>query len=198
MRANVTNARDAGVNLGFFAANVSYWQIRFEPSQISGVADRTQVCYKDASDPVTGSRQTLQWRQLGMPEAAFIGVMYFTDRINSDIVVQNTGNWVFATTDLNDGDHLSGLLGYEVDQVTSSSPTGLITLAKSPTSPGPSGQDSNMSLYTAASGATVFATGSMQWNWGLDDYNAPALRPVLLSPAAQEITQNVLTKLGEQ
>jgi hypothetical protein len=61
MRDNVTAARDAGVGLGFFSANSMYWQIRYEPSPITGVADRTIVGYKetanqadpDASDPAT-------------------------------------------------------------------------------------------------------------------------------------------------
>src|ERR1700730_9410402 len=34
MRQNVTAARDAGVGLGFFAANECYWQIRYETSPI--------------------------------------------------------------------------------------------------------------------------------------------------------------------
>jgi hypothetical protein len=51
-----------------------------------------------------------------------------------------------------------------------------------------------MSLYTAPSGALVFATGSIQWAWGLDDYNAPALRSSRLSAAAQQTTRNVLQR----
>ena len=53
MRQNITTARDAGVNLGFFGANTLYWQIRYEPSPISGVANRTVVGYKEdaANDP---------------------------------------------------------------------------------------------------------------------------------------------------
>jgi hypothetical protein len=54
----------------------------------------------------------------------------------------------------------------------------------------------HMSLYTAAGGAVVFATGSMQWAWGLDDFNAPALRSSRRSPAAQQITRNVLRRFA--
>ena len=32
MRDNVENARDAGINIGFFSGNTSYWQVRFESS----------------------------------------------------------------------------------------------------------------------------------------------------------------------
>lgn len=201
-RANVIKARDSGINLGFFAADVCYWQIRFEPSPVTGAPNRTQVCYKDANDPVTGSRQTLLWRDLGMAEAEFVGVMYLNDRANTDIQVQNTSNWAFAGTGLQEGAPLPGLLGYEVDAVSGSSPPNLVVLANSPfqfnSDPSQPVQYSQMATYTAASGATVFATGSMQWSWGLDDYNAPALRPSRLSISAQQVTKNVLAKLAHR
>ena len=55
----------------------------------------------------------------------------------------------------------------------------------------------HISIYGAASGAVVFATGSIQsiqWAWGLDDYNVPTLRQSRLSLAAQHITRNVLQR----
>jgi hypothetical protein len=199
MRNNVISARDAGVNLAFFAANVSFWQIRFEPSQFTGDPNRTQVCYKDTSDPVKGALATINWRTLGMPEDAIVGVMYGSDRVKTDIQVQNTNNWVYAGTGLQDGDRLKGLLGYEVDLIQTGSPADVIALARSPfPEPGRPLQYSNMATYTAASGAVVFATGSMHWNWGLDDYNTPTVRPSVLSVAAQKITSNVLERLGGQ
>ncbi|NHF61085.1 hypothetical protein FK220_017165 [Flavobacteriaceae bacterium TP-CH-4] len=55
---------------------------------------------------------------------------------------------------------------------------------------------SNMTLYQAKSGAQVFATGSMQWAWGLDDFNSPELRSSVLNQEAILITKNVLKKFG--
>jgi hypothetical protein len=52
-----------------------------------------------------------------------------------------------------------------------------------------------MTIYTAGSGALVFATGSMQWNWGLDGYNAPWLHPLRVNAAAQQVTRNVLRRM---
>jgi hypothetical protein len=52
-----------------------------------------------------------------------------------------------------------------------------------------------MTTYRAPSGATVFATGSIQWAWGLDDYGAPEHRVSRLNPAAQQVTRNVLERL---
>ena len=34
----------------------------------------------------------------------------------------------------------------------------------------------------------------MQWAWGLDDFNAPTLRSVRRSAAAEQITRNVLNR----
>src|SRR5262249_47364951 len=46
MRNNVEAARDAGVHLGFFGANICYWQIRLEASGCTGDANRVIVGYK--------------------------------------------------------------------------------------------------------------------------------------------------------
>jgi hypothetical protein len=55
-----------------------------------------------------------------------------------------------------------------------------------------------MTLYQAPSGALVFATGSMYWNWGLDDYNAPGLRSARASAAAQRVMRNILDRMLER
>lgn len=53
---------------------------------------------------------------------------------------------------------------------------------------------SNMTLYKADSGAMVFSTGSMQWSWGLDDFNVGTLRKSYRSEQAEKITANILNK----
>jgi hypothetical protein len=61
MRQQITGARDLGVNLGFFGANDIYWQIRLEPSPITGDANRTVVGYKDSwpMDPMAANLDLL-------------------------------------------------------------------------------------------------------------------------------------------
>lgn len=54
----------------------------------------------------------------------------------------------------------------------------------------------NMTLYKTKDHSKVFATGSMQWCWGLDDYNSPQLRTSRLCPKAQKITHNILLEFG--
>ncbi|MDH3459688.1 MAG: hypothetical protein OEM00_01685 [Burkholderiaceae bacterium] len=206
MRQHVEAARDAGVHLGFFSANCAYWQVRFEDSSESGTSSRIMVCHKKAArDPIAASgadrsRATDKWRSeaVNRPEEQLIGVMYTADPVDADIVIKAAEHWVFANTGLEAGATLPGLLGYEVDRVHAHAPAGIQILAESPwvalTDPRQHGV-AHMSVYTAAGGAIVFATGTIQWSWALDDYNVPALRSSRLSSAAQQITHNVLQRV---
>ncbi len=208
MRQNVTAARDSGVNLGFFSANTMYWQIRFEASPATGAADRTIVCYKDLweLDPAAGQTSTYHlvtnlWRddkvsRPANPESSLIGVMYNDyEPVDSDIIVADASNWVFANTGLHNGSALKGLLGYEVDRIfDDDAPEGLIDLAHSPYDFEGSTKYADMSLYTADSGATVFATGTIQWTHGLSNVSPWSASPSRVNPAAQQITRNVLAR----
>jgi hypothetical protein len=97
-RANVTAARDAGVNLAFLSGNESYWRTRYESSIAgSSVAYRTLVSYKEtwANAKIDPSPQwTGTWRDprfaptsagAGLPENALTGTMYMAN--NSDLAV---------------------------------------------------------------------------------------------------------------
>ncbi|HZC07403.1 MAG TPA: N,N-dimethylformamidase beta subunit family domain-containing protein, partial [Ktedonobacterales bacterium] len=190
MRTNVQNAINAGVNVAFFSANSMYWQIRFEPNA-AGVADRVEVGYKDFAtastapgpDPqygVNNSITTTNWRDpvVNQPENGVIGVMY-QDQVNNNYayVVQNASNWVYAGTGFVNGSSVPGIVGYEYDKVWNNgfTPAGLTVLSNSPVvgcCEGSGHSDSNSSLYTAASGAQVFAAGTIQWSWGLDNYSS--------------------------
>jgi hypothetical protein len=210
MRDQVQAARDAGVHLGFFGANNAYWQVRLEPSAASGTPDRIMVCHKKARrDPLyaidrRAAQLTDQWRcdALQRPEEQLIGVMYTADPVEGDLVVAAPEHWAFEGTGLAAGDTLPGLLGYEVDRVHDealAAERGLTILCASPwrkmKQPDATGI-AHMATYTAASGADVFATGTIQWAWGLDDFNVPALRASRRLPAAERITANVLRRFG--
>ena len=204
MRANVQAARDAGEGLGFFSANTCYWQVRFGPSAITGAADRTIIAYKetaindpDLNIPSLANLTTTLWRSapVNLPEDALVGVMYGTDEINSDIIVTNPTHWVYTYTGLQNGAHLPGILGYEIDYMQGDQPASTVGVADELTAVG---VPADTTVYTAASGATVFAAGSFQWSWGLDDYNVPNVRPSVINPAVQQITRNVLAKLINQ
>jgi hypothetical protein len=212
MLQNVQSALANGLNLGFFSANSPYWQVRFEPAS-DGVADRTMVSYKydaPANDPLYNSSpqlSTVRWRDahVNLPEAAWIGGEYVGDPFEGDMVVSNASHWLMNGTGLHNGDHLTGLLGYEVDAIVpGTSPANIEALTSSPV--GPFGNDydnppgllcntqvcnSNVTWYSAGHGF-VFNAGSMNWSWGLDDYNSPSMRPAFSSGAVQALTANIL------
>jgi hypothetical protein len=209
MRAGVQAARARGVHLGFFSGNQTYWQIRMEPSK-AGDPNRTIVAYKDNAanedpyaldgDPGNDKYITIRWRDIAerykvndpvaQPENSLVGVMYHTDQVDGDVVVSNASHWVYANTGAVNGTHFRGLLGYETDAMFDNgySPQGLEILANSPDPKG----FSNMATYTASSGAVVFATGTIQWSWGLDDYGGRAL----VDGVVQQVTRNVLSRFA--
>ncbi|MBE1546469.1 hypothetical protein GGC64_000477 [Mycobacterium sp. OAS707] len=208
MRDNVEGARDSGVKLAFFSANTSYWQIRLEPSPATGASDRVIVAYKDAADPYSKdgdpSHERLVTTQFRLPpvlrpEEQMKGSQYILNPVDDDLIVTDASHWVFQGTGLSNGSRLTGLLGYEVDGRFGGEPPNTVTLTSTPVVSlwtGQPAQNSQMTYYTASSGAGVFSTGTIQWSWGLDDYNAPTIRTSRLSPAAATITRNVLNAFG--
>lgn len=87
-RANVTAARDAGVNLIFFSGNEVFWKTRME-SSVAGTTttNRTLVCYKETLDGAKtdpSSEWTGTWRDArfsppsngGLPENALTGQLF--------------------------------------------------------------------------------------------------------------------------
>lgn len=205
MRNNLETALENGIHLGFFSANTGYWQIRFESSELSKQANRIMVCHKSAkrdnlSMDVSKSHLTsCQWRDEPVlrPEAQLSGVMYTADPIDGDIIISNTKHWALYGTGLTEGSRLKGLLGYEVDCIHDSSPSNIEILAISPwikLNDATSNGTAHMTVYEAGSKAMVFATGTIQWSWALDDFNVPTLRDSKLNPAAQRLTTNILRR----
>lgn len=188
MRDNVENSRDAGVNLGFFSGNTSYWQVRYEASLITGDPSRTLVGYKEswASDPIQPSflkTNEFRYAPVNRSEDRMIGVMFVT-QARPPFVVEDASHWIFSGTGLHNGDVLtnpdgSGFLGYEVDAVGPDSPANVQRVAHSQATPR-GANFSDMTVYRAPGGATVFASGSIAWDY--------SLLPM------QQITRNVLAR----
>ncbi len=206
MRDAIQGARDAGVNLGFFGANTGYWQIRMEPSKAAADANRTIVSYKFSTgifaDPIIATdptQATVTFRDplVNRPEAALVGVTFAFDPAAAylDMVISNCIPLICANTSLVNGSRLANMLGYEVDAIDPvASPANIQVITNSPyifvDDFGVSAtRYSNMTYYKAASGAGVFATGSMNWNYGL---NAYSVNQSFLNPDVQQVTRNVL------
>jgi hypothetical protein len=138
----VERYRNLGGNLMFLSANNFFWQ----------VVRRGNVIEK-----------TKQWRDLGRPEAALIGVQYrANDRgtHRGPWIVRRApaASWVFAGTGLREGSRF-GDGGIEIDKTTSASPRGVQVLAEIPNLFG-RGFTAQMTYYETPAGAKVFAAGA--------------------------------------
>ena len=166
-------ARDEGTNLAFMGSNTGYWQVRYEDD------GRTIVGYKSAADPNPDpALRTALFRALVPPryECALLGVMHLGGLGQADYTVTAAGAadpWLQGTG-LAAGGTLANLVGREYDRVpgpyipTSCQIPGLTVLFQHD---GPPGQ-ADAVRYTAPSGARVFASGSLQFGWGLDDFGS--------------------------
>lgn len=178
MRDHVENALHHGVSLGFFGGNAMYDRVLLQPS-FRG-SRRVIVCYKDTdldpNFPRHNGLVTVAWRNpaIGRPEQLIMGEMWegWFHQPSFPLVFVNTKAWPFAYTDIHAGDSVPGIVGYEYDRVFDNvpKPHGLLILATSPvTNVEGKHSVSNVTLYTASSGARVFDAGSIEYSWGLDD-----------------------------
>ena len=139
----VTRYRDLGGNLMFLAANNFFWKIDLRNSVMTRVAE---------------------WRDLGRPEAALIGVQYRANDRGGHRGAwilrrgASTTPWLFAGTGLSAPDGF-GRGGIEIDSTAPSSPRSVKVLAEIPNLYGP-GFTAQMTYYETPAGAKVFAAGA--------------------------------------
>ncbi len=173
-----------GVDLAFMGANIGYWQIRYEDDR------RTIVEYRVAStDPEPDpALRTTTFDNLARPGCKLGGVEYTggvdesVGRVARDYSVVDSSladPWM-AGTGFAPGAVLPGLVGYEWDElVPGCEPTSLTPFFHYAGAESDGFMPADAIRYIAPSGATVFSTGSLQFNWGLDSYRANRADPRL-------------------
>jgi hypothetical protein len=216
----VKAARDAGTSVVFSGANAVYWRVRFAASPVSGVPNRVMVTYKTIqSGPVDPSgHSTSTFRDPAgpnQPENALIGQMYIGDKRADDFPLRVSaaeGKHRFwrhtSVSNLAPGASAAigtGIVGWEWDRRFDNGlePAGVQTLSTSAVA-GNVLQDnghtyatgnaqSNATIYKAASGASVFSTGTNNWWSGL----APNMHGAgEVDSRIQQATVNVLDDMG--
>ena len=162
----VTQYRDLGGNLAFLSANNFFWKITLDATMMTRMAE---------------------WRSLGRPEAALIGVQY---RANDEGTHQGpwllrdtvSTPWLFGGTELAPSDPIASG-GIEIDHTAPSSPRGVHVIAEIPDLFGP-GYTAQMTYYETKGGAKVFAAGAFE------------LAGTPADPAVSALLTNLLTKLS--
>ncbi|GAA4857573.1 N,N-dimethylformamidase beta subunit family domain-containing protein [Kitasatospora terrestris] len=202
MRRAVERARDGGTSLVFLSANSMYWRVELtagasgEPNRLLNCRKRQRV---DADSPAAGvpGAASALWRDAGEPEQHLLGVQYAGSvPAPVPLVARNTEHWLWEGTGLRDGDQLPGLVAGEADRyfpkVALPEHTERILLAHSPYRDA-AGRVTHQetSLYRAASGAYVFASGTFAWSPALD-------RPGHTDERIQRATANLLDHLCKE
>ena len=169
-RANVTAARDAGVNLAFLGANAMFRRTRLEPTSLG--PDRLVICYRTSyrQDPVYGKDNALvttDWREPPAPdpESSVIGTLYEGYPTVADYVVATPDAWMFAGTGAQRGTSFKALIGIEYDRVNPGYPVQrpIQILSHSPVTCHGVNSYADSAYYTHRGGAGVFNAGTMRW-----------------------------------
>ena len=199
MRDGLIAARAAGVNFISLGANAIYRHVRVEDSPLGSA--RRVVCYKIASeDPLRGvddKEVTVNWRSTPVPrpESVILGAMYDCHGVShADMVVPDADAWVFAGSGLVDGASIPGAVDGEIDRVFLNAPTpaSIQVLAHSPVRCRGAASVSDVTYYTASSGAGVIDIASLGWFETLRC--GPPVAGPYCSDASVTITRNVLTE----
>jgi hypothetical protein len=213
-------ARDRGTSLIFLSSDTMAWRVRFAPashaSSQAGRADHRIVAYKQyaSSDPDPGARSGL----FPLGGAALTGSAYdgcITPRVSQPgppvyryydwrPSAALAPAWLFAGTGLSATSIVPGIVGYELDQRSPASPSGTLLLGTGPgvpcmpeTEPSPiHGSVAETTLYTAPSGALVFASGTLGWEYALSPVpQASPDAPRAPDPRVVAMTRNLLGRV---
>lgn len=194
MRTAVEAALGNGTSLAFFGANDAYWQVRWSASR------RSLIGYKEycASDPLAATapeQASCQFRGLVQPEPenALIGIMFGQWQLTAaPLRISDGSSWLWSGSGAATDALIPGVFGFESDRryANGAEPAGLVEVGSAPMEDHSGAVFSaQATLYTAASGATVFAAGSTDWSRMLAD-------DALWDTRVQQATANLFTRLG--
>jgi hypothetical protein len=212
-------ARDAGTSLLFISSDTMAWRIRYASasavSSQAGERGHRIIAYKQfAAQEPGGAATTGLFPQGG---ADLMGSAYngcITQRLEVRGPPQYryydwtpapslSPAWLFAGTGVTAATRIPGIVGYELDERTPTAPAGTSVVGGATevpcmpeTEPSPiHGVAAQSTLYTAPSGALVFATGTLGWLYGLSPVpEASPEVPTTPDPRVVAMTRNVLAR----
>jgi hypothetical protein len=213
-------ARERGASLLFVSSDTMAWRVRYEAagaaSSEAGAPDHRIVAYKQFA-----ARDPLQAQATGafpLGGAQLVGSSYngcITPRLRVPgppmyryyewrPAASLRPVWLFAGTGITASTSIPGIVGYELDQRTPAAPGGTRVVGSSAevrcmseADPSPfHGTVAQTTLYTAASGAIVFATGTLGWLYALSPVpEASPDAPLAPDPRVVAMTRNLLARV---
>jgi hypothetical protein len=202
-RANVTAARDKGVNLAFMGANAMFRRTRLAATALGDA--RLVICYKTSytEDPMYGvdnAQVTSDWREppYADPESSLIGTIYEGYPVNAAYVVSSPDSWVFKGTGAIAGSSFPNLVGIEYDRVNPAYPVErpIEVLSHSPLTCEGVSSYGDSAYYAHTGGAGVFNSGTMRWVeaiYGDQPHGITGATPRFV----KQVTENVLRAFAD-
>jgi hypothetical protein len=213
-------ARENGTSLLFISSDTMAWRVRFAPatsaSSQAGEPGHRIIAYKQnaALDPDRSEPTGL----FPLGGADLVGSAYngcITPRIEGPgppvyhyySWTPSPGlqpAWLFAGTGMTAATRIPGIVGYELDQTAPATRPGTQivgesngALCMSETEPSPvHGTVAQTTLYAARSGALVFATGTLGWEYALEPVSqASPDAPSSPDPRVVAMTRNLLARV---
>jgi hypothetical protein len=215
-------ARDAGTSLLFLSSDTLAWRARYiaasPAASEAGEPSHTLVSYKEHAgrDP-DRAQPTGRFPDGGaaLTGSAYVGCI--TPRLSVPgpptyryyawrPAPRLEPRWLFARTGITRATRIPGIVGYELDMRTARSPRGtqLVGSGTAPCMfsqpgeprPGPGQNRAESTLYTAGSGALVFAAGSLGWELGLEPVrSASPNAPRTPDRRLVALTRNLLSRV---
>jgi hypothetical protein len=218
------DARDKGTSLIFISSDTMAWRVRFAPasakSSQAGEPDHRIIAYKESVAVDPDREEPTGVFPLG--GAPLVGSAYdgcITPRVaqpgppvyryyawSPSLGLQPS--WLFAGTGITASSSIPGIVGYELDERTPATPpatppgtllvgTGTGVPCQPETEPSPvRGTVAQTTLYTARSGALVFATGTLGWAYALSPVpQASPDAPLAPDPRVVAMTRNLLARV---
>jgi hypothetical protein len=200
-------ARDAGTNLAFLSSNTMVWRVRFALNGHRIVGFKEHVAadpdkslpsglMPDAGAPLTGTA----WAQCVTPRYTSGTQTHPTYHYYAwKPAASMKPDWLFHDTGFTSSSLVSGIVGYEPDQTSSTSPPGTQVVGSGSTlcqHGGPPSGLGQSTLYTAKSGALVFSSGTLGWELGLSPMpNESPDAPRRADPRLVKLTENLFDKM---
>jgi hypothetical protein len=185
MRGAFDRALALSTNL-MFGSNSDEWRMRYAAGR------RTIVEWRNpSSDPIHNRRlDDGFFRTFGEPECKLMGVEHqwaaqrnLTAPPTSYAVVGPISDPWLAAAGLTHGDVIPGVVGYEWDSLTPGCFAGHVVPLMTALIPGSDGipRSADMVRATAPSGSRVFAMGTMELAWALDDLDGRSPNPQVVA-----------------
>lgn len=185
-RNALLRARDNGSDLAFLGANAGYWRV--------GLRGEDIYCAKDAAI----QPKNIRWRDLGKPESAVVGALYDAFPVSGPMVIREPDFALFEGLGVGKGDSFPGLIGVETDRYYPGhqTPKEIEVPTLSPVQCRGVGTWSTMTYYSVDSGASVWASGTMNWTRSL---TGPSTKKGITSASSdfsRGVTANLLEGMG--